>query len=151
MSKTLTPIPATPADAAEVLVLQRCCWAGEAISNNDLTIPALSEPLEVVRSWMPQAWVLRDGTRLVGAVRAHRDEDTWQIGRLMVAPDRHGQGLGRLLLAHVESQAPAGVTAFELFTGTGSERNIAMYQRAGYREVRRNEALVFLRKPKDPA
>lgn len=151
MPETLIPIPAKPADAAEVLVLQRCCWAGEAISNNDLTIPALREPLEVVRSWMPQAWVLRDGARLVGAVRAHRDDDTWQIGRLMVAPDRHGEGLGRLLLTHVESQAPAEVTAFELFTGTGSDRNLRMYQRAGYREVRRNEALVFLRKPRTSA
>lgn len=151
MSKTLSPRAATAADAAEVLVLQRCCWAGEAISNNDLTIPALSEPLDVVQSWMPQAWVIRDGARLVGVVRAHADGDTWQIGRLMVAPDRHGQGLGRLLLAHAESQAPDDATAFELFTGTGSERNIRMYQRAGYRETGRNEALVFLRKPRDPA
>lgn len=151
MSETLIPLPATLADAAEVLVLQRCCWAGEAISNNDLTIPALSEPLAVVRSWMSQAWVLRDGSRLVGAVRAHREDDTWQIGRLMVAPDRHGEGLGRLLLAHAESQAPIETTAFELFTGTGSERNIRMYQRAGYREIRRNEALVFLRKPRASA
>ena len=30
------------------------------------------------------------------------DPSTWQVGRLMVAPDLQGRGLGRALLAHVE-------------------------------------------------
>ncbi len=149
MLEELTVIPATPADAAEVLVLQRCCWATEAIINDYLGIPALSEPLAEVQAWLPRAWVIRDGARLIGAVRAHRDGDTWQIGRLMVAPDRQGQGIGRLLLAHAESQAPAGTVSFELFTGALSQRNLGLYRRAGYQEVDRADGLVFLRKLRD--
>lgn len=30
---------ATDEDAAEILVLQRCCWVSEAISNNSMDIP----------------------------------------------------------------------------------------------------------------
>lgn len=140
-----------PGDAAEVLVLQRCCWVGEAIINADLTIPALTESIEDVRAWLPQAWVLRDGPRLIGAVRAYQDGSTWQIGRLMVAPDRQGHGLGRGLLAHIEAQAPAEVTGFELFTGVASQRNLELYRRAGYQQIGRDEMLVYLRKPRQSA
>ncbi len=143
--------PATPDDAAEVLVLQRCCWVGEAVSNQLWDIPALSEPLESVRSWMPQAWVLRDGGRLIGAVRGFTDGDTWQIGRLMVAPDRQGEGWGGLLLRHIERQAPPATAWLVLFTGAASERNLGQYHAAGYLEFDRANGLVFLRKPADIA
>ena len=47
--------------------------------------------------------------RLVGAVRGRvrpGDARVWEIGRLMVAPDLQGRGLGRALLAFAESAAP---------------------------------------------
>ncbi|WP_103353393.1 GNAT family N-acetyltransferase [Amycolatopsis sp. CA-128772] len=126
---------AGPEDAPELLVLQRCCWVQEAILNDTLDIPALHESLEDVRDWTKtwSVWVLRQDHRLIGAVRARLDGDCWEVGRLMVAPDLAGRGLGRRLLAHVEAQAPAEARRFALFTGARSERNIALYQRAGYR------------------
>jgi tRNA (guanine37-N1)-methyltransferase len=57
----------------------------------------------------------------------------WDIGRLMVAPDLQGRGLGRQLLERIEMLAPERATSFELFTGAGSLRNQKMYKRAGYR------------------
>ena len=143
----LIPVPATEADAPEVLVLQRCCWVAEAITNQTMDIPPLHESLEKVRGWMPQAWVLRDQGRLIGAVRGFADGDTWQIGRLMVAPDRQGEGLGSLLLSHIESQAPAEAVWHVLFTGAASERNLGQYRRAGYTDFDTAPGLVFLRKP----
>lgn len=124
-----------PEDCPELLVLQRCCWVQEAVLNDTLDIPALHETLEDVRDWTKTwaVWVLRHEHRLVGAVRARLDGDRWEIGRLMVAPDLAGRGLGRRLLAHSEAQAPAEARKFVLFTGARSARNIAMYQRAGYR------------------
>jgi len=126
---------ACPEDAPELLVLQRCCWVQEAVLNDTLDIPALHETLEDVRDWIKtwSVWVLRQDHRLIGAVRARLDGDCWELGRLMVAPDLAGRGLGRRLLAHAEAQAPAEARRFALFTGARSARNIAMYQRAGYR------------------
>lgn len=141
-----TPVPATKADAAEVMVLQRCCWVSEAISNNDLTIPPLRESLEQVGAWMPDAWVLREDGRLIGAVRASLDGEVWKIGRLMVAPDRQGEGLGGLLLRHAESHAPSAAAWHELFTGVASVGNLGRYRHAGYQEVARVGGLVVLRK-----
>lgn len=121
-------------DAAELLVLQRCCWVGEAISNETLDIPALHESIDDVRRSIDDwtTWCIRLDGRLIGSVRAHRAGDDWDIGRLMVAPDHSGRGLGSWLLGYAESEAPDDVDRIVLFTGTKSVRNIALYERAGF-------------------
>ena len=150
MHGDLTLLPATTADAAELLVLQRACWVTEAIANRTLEIPALHEELGDVEGWVHTAWALRDGVRLIGGVRASLDGATWHIGRLMVAPDRRGEGYGRRLLAHIESVAPAEASELALFTGVGSRSNLAMYERAGYRRTHADAAVVHLTKARIP-
>jgi len=124
-------------DAAELLVLQRCCWMDEAIANETLDIAALHETLDDVRHWIDEwtTWSVRVAGRLVGAVRARQTDTTWEIGRLMVAPDLSGRGLGRWLLALAEAAAPEDVTVIAVFTGAKSTRNITMYERAGFRRT----------------
>ncbi len=138
---------ATPADAPELLVLQRACWMREGLaSQGRWVVPPLAEELDdVVASlgeWTP--WVARvrgpDGSpgRLVASVRGrvHPDDaSTWEVGRLMVAPDLQGRGLGRELLALAESAAPGSVTRYRLTTGLLEEGNQRFYRRAGYRRV----------------
>jgi tRNA (guanine37-N1)-methyltransferase len=123
-----------PADAGELLTLQRACWVQEQQVNPGVQIDALTEDLDDVRAWIREGVVLvarREG-RLVGAVRGRLHDHTWDVGRLMVAPDLQGQGLGRALLAAIEAVAPPEATGFELFTGAGSLRNQRTYKRAGY-------------------
>ena len=130
----LVATPFVERDLAELVVLQRCCWVQEAILNNTLSIPALHESSADVLEWTASWTVLcvrREG-RLVAAVRARADGDAWEIGRLMVAPDLAGQGVGRWLLGRAEDLAPLTVVRFTLFTGRSSTRNIRLYQRAGY-------------------
>ncbi|HEX2895311.1 MAG TPA: tRNA (guanosine(37)-N1)-methyltransferase TrmD [Marmoricola sp.] len=128
-----------PADAGELFTLQRACWVQELQANPGVPIPALAESLEDVRRWTgtDTVLVLRSAGRLVGAVRgvlhAGPEGAVWDIGRLMVAPDLQGRGLGRLLLERIEALAPDAATGFVLFTGAGSVRNQKMYKKAGYR------------------
>jgi tRNA (guanine37-N1)-methyltransferase len=149
-------VRAVPADAAEILTLQRACWVQEALANASLDIPALHESLEDVRTWLGEwdTYVVRRSGRLVGAVRGRRDGPdgtVWDIGRVMVAPDLQGAGLGRALLEHIEAVAPAGVTSYALFTGAASARNHRIYKKAGYR-LRRDlpapPGAVVLTKPR---
>ncbi|MEO5662734.1 MAG: GNAT family N-acetyltransferase [Nocardioides sp.] len=75
---------------------------------------------------------------MIGAARGRVEQHgahsgAWDVGRLMVAPDLQGQGLGRDMLARIEGAAPADVAAYVLFTGAGSVDNIRMYKKAGYR------------------
>jgi tRNA (guanine37-N1)-methyltransferase len=127
--------PAEPADAGELYVLQLACWVAEQHDNPGVRIPALHETYDDLRAWLARDTVLvaRSAGRLVGAVRASFDGDAWEVGRLMVAPDVAGRGLGRALLERIEGLAPAAATTYALFTGAGSLRNQRMYKKAGYR------------------
>jgi NAD(P)H-dependent FMN reductase/GNAT superfamily N-acetyltransferase len=129
--------PVHTSDLAELLVLQRCCWVQEAIANNTLDIPALRETLDEVADWAAtwQVWCVRRQGRLIAAIRARTNGSVWEIGRLMVTPDQAGHGLGRWLLSYAEREAPPETSAYSLFTGQHSDRNIALYQRCGYRLV----------------
>ncbi|MGL5823443.1 MAG: tRNA (guanosine(37)-N1)-methyltransferase TrmD [Nocardioides sp.] len=128
---------ARPSDAGELMTLQRACWVQEQQANPTVEIPPLHESLTDVRAWLSE-WtvlVLHRGGRLIGAARGRAYGEIWDIGRLMVAPDLQGAGVGRFLLRAMEDAAPGEVTAYELFTGVGSVDNIRMYQKAGYRRV----------------
>ncbi|QGN57826.1 tRNA (guanosine(37)-N1)-methyltransferase TrmD [Nostocoides sp. HKS02] len=147
---------ATAADAPEILTLSRACWVTEAQANESLVIPPLVETIEDTVAGIGQwtTWTVRGAGRLVGSVRgrvAPDDPTLWQIGRLMVAPDLQGRGLGRALLAHAEAAAPPGTAAYWLNTGVRSDRNLRIYRKAGYR-VRAGEGsfpgTVDLTKPR---
>ncbi|PKW25869.1 tRNA (guanosine(37)-N1)-methyltransferase TrmD [Phycicoccus duodecadis] len=135
---------AVPADAPELLVLQRACWMPEGRVSGSWRIPPLDEGLDdVVRGlgeWT--TWVVRTPSagggpgRPVGSVRGRvrpGDPSVWESGRLMVAPDLQGRGLGRALLGLAEAGAPDSVATYWINTGRVSEGNIRRYRRAGYR------------------
>jgi NAD(P)H-dependent FMN reductase/ribosomal protein S18 acetylase RimI-like enzyme len=127
----------TPDDAAEVTVLQRCCWLEEAIVNDTMAVPALHESLEEVREWLA-SWhatgIWLDG-RLLGMVRARPIETDWHLGRLAVVPDLRGRGLGRWLLRTAEAAAGPDVRRILLFTGAKSLQNIDLYRSEGYQPM----------------
>ena len=137
---------ATPADAAELLVLQRACWAPEGLASGDWVVPPLAETLEEVRAAVGEwrTYAVRTASRggglgrLVASVRGRvrpGDPAVWETARLMVAPDLQGRGLGRELLALSEAAAPASVTTYWLTTGVVAAQNQRFYRRAGYRRA----------------
>ncbi|MGE6735222.1 GNAT family N-acetyltransferase, partial [Streptomyces sp. NPDC059900] len=85
-----------PEHEPQVTVLQRCCWVEEAIANNTLQIPALHETPGQVREWLTDWHTtgLWHSGRLLGMVRTIRHGSELHIGRLAVAPDLRGRGLG---------------------------------------------------------
>lgn len=154
------PLPGTylrrlgPRDAAEVVVLQRCCWVDEAIANDSLAIPALQESPEEIRHWLAdwQAWGLWRAGRLLGTVRARRVDDEWHIGRLGVAPDLRGRGVGGWLLRVAEEACEPECRSLVLCTGARSRVNIRRYESSGYRQAPHRGApgSVCLTKPGPP-
>ena len=140
---------AVPADAGELLTMTRACWLTEAQLNGDLTIPPLVETLDDVRASLApgspwRTWVLREtgSGRLVGSVRGRLfawgddpagEAATWEVGRLMVAPDLTGRGIGRALLEFALAAAPPQARRAWLLTGAGSARNHRLYKKAGFR------------------
>jgi len=113
-------------------------------------------------------YVLRDDTRLIGAVVLNETQPPeyaqleWQwrdarvlvIHRLCVRPDRQSIGAGRQLMAFAESFGTAnGFGAIRLDTYTGNPKAAALYERRGYRIAgyvhfrRRKLAFVCFERP----
>lgn len=138
------PVLLGPADAGEILTLQRAAYVTEAQAHNDVFLPPLTQDLGDLREELNrssvQAWGYRDNARLVAAVRVDSIDTTAHIGRLVVAPDRQGGGLGSSLLAHAEARLPLCITTVELFTGEHSSANLRLYRRLGYRDTHRTRA-----------
>ncbi|MGV9375213.1 GNAT family N-acetyltransferase [Nonomuraea sp. NPDC003707] len=129
---------ATTADAGEILTLQRAAYVSEAQLYGDPYIPPLIESLEQIRKVIEGAVVLKalDAGRVIGAVRGQVSGTTCLVGRLVVAPDRQGRGIGTALLTALHEAVPEA-EAFDLFTGHLSGVNLKLYRRLGYRETSR--------------
>jgi len=156
----LEVLPMTTADAGEVLTLQRAAYVTEAQLYRDAFLPALTQTLEELVDEIESGGglVLRKNGRIIGAVRTRVVGGLLHIGRLIVAPDVQGQGLGSILMNAAEGEAaatdedsPLAADAAVLFTGKLSEANLRLYARRGYVETHREQLqsgveLVHMRK-----
>ncbi|MFF5175859.1 GNAT family N-acetyltransferase [Micromonospora sp. NPDC000089] len=135
----LTVTPAGVADSGELLTVQRAAYLVEAQRYADPFLPPLTETLDELRAVLAGPTLVlaaRAGHRLVGSVRVRVDGGTGHVGRLSVAPDQQGRGIGSRLLTTVEAACPRQVDRLELFTGAGSEDNLRLYRRHGYVDLR---------------
>ena len=141
----------TLADAEELLTVQRAAFVSEALIYGSADMPPLTQTLAELEAELRDAdgWVARVDGRLVGAIRTREQDGLLLIGRIAIAPDQQGLGIGGALLEAAESATDA--EAAELFTGSLSEANIRLYERCGYVESTRVEqgdgiAEIYFRK-----
>lgn len=121
-------------DLEEILKLQYLAYQSEARLFDNMDIPPLKQTIEEVYDEFQKGTILKavdDGGVIIGSVRAYEDGRTVYIGKLMVHPSKQGQGIGKKLLLEMEKQYPN--QRYELFTSTRSEKNIAFYQKLGYK------------------
>jgi len=143
--------PASVADAGELLTVQRAAYLSEGRLHDTFDLPPLTETLDSLRSSIAADPFLKAvcGTRLIGAVRGRVQPRTGHIGRLSVAPDLQGRGIGTRLLVAIEAVLAPCVDRFELFTGPRSEANVRLYERLGYERIATppgQEPLIYLAK-----
>lgn len=145
---------AVETDAGEILTLQRAAYVTEAQLHGDPFLPPLVESLGQVRTTIAGSLVLKAtaGTRLAGSVRGRIHDRTCLVGRLVVAPDLRGRGIGRALMSALEERTAGLADSCVLFTGHLGEANLRLFRRLGYAETHRERVadhlmLVHMRKP----
>ena len=106
--------------------------------------PMLDDYDRVVRDH--RAYVLEEGGEIVGALVLIEKEDGLLLDNVAVLPARHGEGIGRRLLEHAESEARRlGYGHLDLYTHERMTENGALYSRIGYVEVDRRTERGFPR------
>ena len=145
-------LKAESGDLEQILELQYLAYQSEAALLNDYSIPPLKQTMEEVKQEYSHSIFLKaadEKGNIIGSVRACIDNSTAYIGKLIVLPERQGQGIGTELLHAIERQC--AVARYELYTSNKSIRNIQLYERLGYVRFReQNHAngltLVYMEK-----
>ena len=150
----MLPVPhkvtrARETDLGELFTLTRAAFVGEAQRYADPFLPPLAETLEAARQVLadPATVVLtavatqsgewgRRG-RIVGALRLSLRGDEMLLGRLVVAPDLQGCGIGSSVLSSAveEAERHPDVHRLTLHAGAASSDTLAIYRRFGFVEV----------------
>jgi len=134
---------ATVDDVGEIITVQRAAFLVEAYLYGHPHLPPLMETIDEARAVFRDgvtevvvAELVRDvGPRLVGVVRVKLDDGAAQIGRLAVAPDMTGTGIGSRLLQFVHDNPPVGTERFTLHTAARNVGNHRWYSGHGYHQV----------------
>lgn len=129
-------------DCSPILELQKLAYLQEAEIYNDFSIPPLTQTIAELEKEFKDKKVLKvvcNGA-IIGSVRAHLENDTCYIGRLIVHPAYQNKGIGSMLMLEIESVFNTA-KRFELFTGDKSIKNICFYRKLGY-SVYKKETLT---------
>ena len=141
------------------LMLEAYAQAPDAFTSTPQERAAQPESWWIGRIANPAGWTAAvgafDGDELVGAValefsaKPKTRHKALLIG-MYVAPAARGQGIGRRLMQAIETRFN-NVQRYELFTGHLSSKNLALYEKLGYREFSRktqSEKVVLIRMEK---
>jgi len=139
-------------DAEEILSLQKLAYRSEAENYDDFTIEPLTQSLHDIEEQFNTYVFLKIivDEMIVGSVRGQLIDGTCHIGKLFVHPNYQNKGLGKKLMAAMESSFDTPLRN-ELFTGNKSEKNIQLYKKAGYeifrtKSINAQLSLVFMEK-----
>ncbi len=142
---------ASKSDFEEILNLQKLAYKSEAAIYNDYGIAPLTQNLQGLQEEAKSSITLKvvEDRKIVGSVRAFEKNGTCYIGKLIVDPDYSNRGIGKKLMGAIE-KCFKGVR-YELFTGHLSEKNLAFYQKLGYKKhetkkVTEDLQLVYMQK-----
>ncbi|MFD1954411.1 GNAT family N-acetyltransferase [Paenibacillus thailandensis] len=141
-------------DSEEILLLQKLVYRSEAELYGDFSIEPLVQTIEQLQKQFEDHIILKavDNDVIIGSVRAIEQDGTCLIGKLMVSPSHQNKGIGKMLMHAIEDFFPN--CRYELFTGSKSGKNMALYEKLGYkaskvRAVTPDFTLVYLEKIHD--
>ena len=131
---------AEESDLPEILAVQKTAYQSEAELYNDPSLPPLQQTMEQLREAFTTQTLFKAviNGKVVGSVRGYVAEGTGHISRLSVHPYFQSKGVGKKLVAAIETRL-TDATRFEVFTWHKSKRNLALYGKLGYHEFKTDQ------------
>jgi len=132
-------LKAVKEDLTKILELQKFAFISEAELHNDYSIQPLTQTVEELEKEFEDCLILKmvENNDIVGSIRAYEKDNCVYVGKLIVHPDYQNKGYGTRLLNEIETYFEC--KTFELFTSSISEKNMYLYKKNGYKEIKREK------------
>lgn len=147
---------ATEQDLERILELQKAAFHGQALIYNDFNLPPLTQTIDELKAEarLKTIYKLVGGGEIIASVRCSVEDDTLYIEKLIVDPDFQNRGIGISIMHEIEGRYSHVVNKYALFTGDKSKRNLHIYKKLGYKEIRRERTdngyeLIYMEKSRD--
>jgi len=130
---------ATERDLYSILDLQKRAFYDQGLIYNDLSLPALTQTIDDIKNEFRLKTFYKAvlDRKIIGSIRCIIEDATLHIEKLIVEPDMQNRGIGTEIMREIENRYSDRVRRYELFTGHKSARNLHMYGKLGYKEIRR--------------
>jgi ribosomal protein S18 acetylase RimI-like enzyme len=79
--------------------------------------------------------VEQDGN-IIASIRCYIKDGILYLEKLIVDPDFQNRGIGTRIMTEIEERYSSSVNRYALFTGHKSEKNLHIYNKLGYKEIR---------------
>lgn len=135
--------PARKEDLEEILALQKIAFVEEAKRIGKMDIPPLKQDLKSIQKEFETHTFLKCTFKgkIIGSVRGYTKQDTTYLGKLFVDSFYRQRGIGSALILALCTALPA--KRYEIFTSEKSCENIALYQKLGFVEYKREKLKGF--------
>ncbi|MDE7216994.1 MAG: GNAT family N-acetyltransferase, partial [Helicobacter sp.] len=131
-------MPAHKQDLQAILALQHAAFVDEAKRVGKMDIEPLTQDIESIKCEFKRKLFLKcvlENGKIIGSVRGYKENDTAYIGKLFVDSAYRKKGIGSALIEALCAMLPA--KRYEIFTSEKSFENIALYQKLGFVEYKR--------------
>jgi len=125
-------------DLGQILELQKKAFHGQALIYCDFSLPSLTQTLDDLRKEfsLKTIYKVELEEKIIGSVRCFMRNNILYIEKLIVDPDFQNRGIGTKIMREIEHRYAAIVNRYELSTGHKSARNLHLYKKLGYKEIR---------------
>ena len=129
---------ATEEDLEQILRLQKRAFSSQALIYNDFRLPSLTQSLDDFRKEFTSKTIYKVTTdgKIIASIRCCITERVLHIEKLIVDPDLQNRGIGTRIMHALEKRYAAVVDRYALSTGHKSLRNLYLYKKLGYKEIR---------------
>jgi ribosomal protein S18 acetylase RimI-like enzyme len=129
---------ASEQDLDHILELQKKAFHGQALIYNDFTLPSLNQTIEDLKREFKEKtfYKVEENGMIIASVRCFITKQILFLEKLIVDPEVQNRGIGTAIMYEIEKRYSAVVKRYELSTGHESARNLHLYKKLGYEEMR---------------
>lgn len=130
---------ATERDLDRILDLQKRAFYGQGLIYNDFNLPSLTQTIDDITNEfrLKTFYKVEFDGKLIGSIRCYIKDAVLYMEKLIVDPDMQNRGIGTEIMREIENRYSDRVRRYELSTGHKSVRNLHLYDKLGYKKIRR--------------